>query len=527
MEDGDSGEGTSYKREILERLEENSRKIPFWRMKCRKQGQENRNSSVSESINGADADEVLRLKQEIGEIYKLKSKNDQNLIDANRKVTDCEAQILSVTTEKQNLRKELDKSYVKIAGMEVELAKLKTDNATVNDERLALAVSCNALTEKKKQLEDEHMQLLNRIRDLNEQRAENMNAEIALQEQRRQLRIQEEIAKAVNDTSRDARANSALKSMPAGLGELNDVMYGDHLPTFKMLKFQADEGEVSEIHWLTGETFATGGSDRHISLWRLGHGEAQSRIGTLAGCNASVTRIDFDFEKRSLLASCNDKNVRLWNIDTRRLLVTLSGHTDKVSSARFLQSGNAISGSFDRTIKLWDLGNQRCSRTFLAGSTVLDITRNCILGNALFLSGHMDKKVRAWDGRSAECIRSLEFSKRITSLDLSTDGHYMLSSTRDDTLSLIDLRTFGIVHDYSAEQYQSSSDMARCVISPGGEYIAAGSSCGHVFIWNTDTTRLEKVLRGGNENPVLSLSWNPTGVGLLSADKIKSVVYWK
>lgn len=52
----------------------------------------------------------------------------------------------------------------------------------------------------------------------------------------------------------------------------------------------------------------------------------------------------------------------------------------------------------------------------------------------------------------------------------------------------------------SAEQYRTSCDYSRCVISPGMEYCAAGSTDGHVFIWNTHTTKLEKTLsKGGHE----------------------------
>jgi WD40 repeat protein len=52
----------------------------------------------------------------------------------------------------------------------------------------------------------------------------------------------------------------------------------------------------------------------------------------------------------------------------------------------------------------------------------------------------------------------------------------------------------------SAEQYRTSSDYSRAVISPGDSFVAAGSADGHIFVWNLHTTRLEKVLfKGGHE----------------------------
>lgn len=77
-------------------------------------------------------------------------------------------------------------------------------------------------------------------------------------------------------------------------------------------------------------------------------------------------------------------------------------------------------------------------------------------------------------------------------------------------LTLLDFRTYSTVHLYrfycilliylkkfSAEQYRTASDNSRCIMSPGGNYVAAGSADSHIFIWNTMTTRLEKILQKG------------------------------
>jgi len=67
--------------------------------------------------------------------------------------------------------------------------------------------------------------------------------------------------------------------------------------------------------------------------------------------------------------------VRLWSIDDQRmrviinfskiifffLKVAFTGHTDKVTSAKFMSDGRQVaSGSNDRTIKIWDTITNRC-----------------------------------------------------------------------------------------------------------------------------------------------------------------------
>uniref|UniRef100_A0A183GET0 WD_REPEATS_REGION domain-containing protein n=1 Tax=Heligmosomoides polygyrus TaxID=6339 RepID=A0A183GET0_HELPZ len=289
----------------------------------------------------------------------------------------------------------------------------------------------------------------------------------------------------------------------------------------------ANEGEVYDVLWLSTDLFASGGTDKRVRLWKVDPRGRPAKMSSLVGCNQAVTRLDFDTESRLLLGASNDNGVRLWNVDNQRLMTSFMGHTDKVSSARFISSTQVVSGSNDRLIKLWDVRSQRCVRSVFPGSTILDIV-GISKGVATFTSGHFDRKLRFWDSRNQEPVHTVEMAGKITSLDTSPDGVHILCSTRDDTLSLMDIRKYQTVHIYSAEHYRTSSDLSRCVLSPGMEYCAAGSADGNVFIWNVQSTKLERILhKGGHEHAVLSLSWNPSGQGLLSADKQKIVCLWR
>jgi WD40 repeat protein len=57
-----------------------------------------------------------------------------------------------------------------------------------------------------------------------------------------------------------------------------------------------------------------------------------------------------------VLSGSEDKTLRLWEFSTGRCLRTFEGHTDQVNSVAISPDGRwVLSGSDDRTLRLWEL----------------------------------------------------------------------------------------------------------------------------------------------------------------------------
>jgi autophagy-related protein 16-1 len=89
-------------------------------------------------------------------------------------------------------------------------------------------------------------------------------------------------------------------------------------------------------------------------------------------------------------------------------------------AAKFVgESQKIVTGSHDRTLKVWDLRSKACIETKFAGSSCNDLVTTDGSGSTI-ISGHFDKKIRFWDTRSADCMSNeIQLQGKVTSLDLS------------------------------------------------------------------------------------------------------------
>ncbi|XP_033487013.1 autophagy-related protein 16-1 isoform X1 [Epinephelus lanceolatus] len=323
-------------------------------------------------------------------------------------------------------------------------------------------------------------------------------------------------------SSRRRTANS-FSTSPENTEAPSGVCAEVRVPSTALHVFEAHDGEVNAVRFSPGSRLlATGGMDRRVKLWEVVAGRCEPK-GALTGSNAGITSIEFDSAGSYLLAASNDFASRIWTVDDYRLRHTLTGHSGKVLSARFLLDNTRIvSGSYDRTLKLWDLRNKVCTKTVFAGSSCNDIvcTEQCVM------SGHFDKKVRFWDIRAESIVKELELLGRVTSLDLNHDRTELLTCSRDDLVKIIDLRTNAVRQTFSAQGFKCGADWTRVTFSPDGSYVAGGSADGALYIWNVVTGKVDRTLDRNHNSAINSVSWSPSGAYVASVEKGSKAILW-
>ncbi|XP_051881654.1 autophagy-related protein 16-1-like [Pristis pectinata] len=303
----------------------------------------------------------------------------------------------------------------------------------------------------------------------------------------------------------------------------SSVFYISRVPVRVRHSVSAHDGEVNAVKFSPNSKFlATGGSDTKVKLWDVVGGTLQNRK-TLEGSNDGVTSIDFDSSGQQLLAGSYDNSARLWSLRDCELKHTLSGHSAKVTAAKFkFYFQEVVTGSHDRMIKTWDLNKLACVKSLPVPSRCSDI----VCSDYCIISGHFDKKVRLWDSRSGSQTDVIALQEKVTSLDINQDRTQLLSCSRDDLLSVMDLRMNKVRKELRSEGFKCGADWTKAIFSPDGNYAVAGSSDGTLHVWDVLTGDVKASLSGEHRSSINAVSWSQSGEYLVSVDRGRVANLW-
>ena len=122
----------------------------------------------------------------------------------------------------------------------------------------------------------------------------------------------------------------------------------------------------------------------------------------------------------TLLCSTSwDNTVRLWNLETGRVLSVLRGHTDIVSSAAFSPDGRVLaSGSWDGDLRLWEVAGGK-ELALLQGHDRQISSVAFSPNGRVVASGSWDGAVRLWNAGGGGLDELLSKIKAYTAWGLS------------------------------------------------------------------------------------------------------------
>jgi len=303
-----------------------------------------------------------------------------------------------------------------------------------------------------------------------------------------------------------------------------DLIICFKVPKIARRSFQAHPNDINSMAFsYTGNFLVTGGTDKAIKVWD-GYG-LQHKVNLL-GPDKAVMYIEFSHSEEYVAASCSDGSTWIW-ANFNRVHKCLRGHQGKVYAAKLLGNDDKlITGSEDKTIKIWDIQQRTCIRTISCKSSCNDI--GISKDGCMMFTAHTDHTVRVWDTKSGECISEIEsvHTDRITSLSISPDGCQILTNSRDNTLKIISTFTYEIESTLKHDNYRNGLPWNRACWSPDGRLAAAGSHDGTIMTWEAHSSTLLSTIKGTQKSTVSQVAWNPSGIHVVSSDRTGYISYW-
>ena len=193
----------------------------------------------------------------------------------------------------------------------------------------------------------------------------------------------------------------------------------------------------------------------------------------------------FSPDGRHVLSGSSDKSLKLWDTSTGQLLQTFEGNSAWVYSVAFSPDGRwVLSGS--NTVKIWDAATGQVVRTLNGHANRVQTVAFSPDGRQV-LSGSWDKTIKLWDASTGLVIRSFEGRTAVVqSVAFSPNGRQIVSARDDYSIKLWDSVTGQVLHTFKGH----IGPVLSAAFSPDGRQILSGSADAKVKLWDAATGKL-------------------------------------
>ncbi|MCT7974688.1 serine/threonine-protein kinase [Laspinema olomoucense] len=241
---------------------------------------------------------------------------------------------------------------------------------------------------------------------------------------------------------------------------------------------------------------------------------------TLTGHSQDVRSVAVTPDGGAIASGSFDGTIKIWNLETGALIRTLTGHSDAgemVSSVAIAPNGTLLvssSNGYGGTIKIWNLSTGELLDT-IAG-TSLGISSIAISPDSkLLASGSEEGNIYLWDLDSGEAIGTLNgHLGTVFSVVFSPDGQTLASASQDGSIKLWSVASQATESGLAQTEKQQLSGHVGTVFSvafsPNGKMLASGSADNTIKLW--DLSKGQEISSfSGHAGTMFSVAFSPDG----------------
>lgn len=273
-------------------------------------------------------------------------------------------------------------------------------------------------------------------------------------------------------------------------------------------------GKVSAVAWSAGgELLVTGGEDRTVRLWRMRETLAPAPAPEPAPPPVSLVTPGPEVQRKGPPPSMPTRD---------RSTVSFKGHWAPARAVDFTVDGdNLITGSEDRTVRIWAVANGEEKQRLSAHAAVncLGVSRS----GGLMAAGSDDGMVYVWGVRDGRELITLKGpTGAVRAVAFSPSGQFVAGGGNDQAVQVWDVKAGGrLKYDLRVHD-----DNVTCLaFSPDEKLLVSGSEDRQVLVWNVESGQVVARITG-HSAAVWAVAFTPDGRGIVSASSDRSVQMW-
>ncbi|KAM5274853.1 LOW QUALITY PROTEIN: F-box and WD repeat domain containing protein 10B [Ctenodactylus gundi] len=181
------------------------------------------------------------------------------------------------------------------------------------------------------------------------------------------------------------------------------------------------------------------------------------------------------FSGGELVAVSSNRKIQLLDIaQVKELPIEFRGHVGSIRALLLCEEENfLLSGSYDLSIRYWDLKTGACKRIFYGHQgtvTCMDLYKN------MLVSGGRDAQVKEWDVKTGKCMKTFKHKDPI--LAIRINDTYIVSSCERGAVKVWHIATAQLVKTLSGHE-----GAVKCLFFDEW-HLLSGSADGMVMAWS-------------------------------------------
>jgi WD40 repeat protein len=288
----------------------------------------------------------------------------------------------------------------------------------------------------------------------------------------------------------------------------------------------SEDSNIRSIDFSPNSSLLLAGAWADVFVWEIG---SDSPIALMTHYDESdqgeviftpdIASVAFSPDGKHVLSGSWDRTARVWDISTQTETARMT-HDLRVTSVAFSPNGDlAVSGSEDGAIRVWKATDGEEVARMAHNGSVWSVTFSP--DGKYILSQSQDNTARVWEVSTGKEAARMTHEGGVSTAAFSPDSKYVISTGGDETV-----RVWKIANSMVAARFPHNELVKTFAFSMDGKYIALGNNWGDIRVVEVASGK-EIASMNDNSSQIKSVAFSPDGKYVVSGNDQKTATVWE